>query len=418
MHHISDIKTNICVILTKNTKNTILFSLYKKQKKFKVTKRLFFYLWLMKIALVHDLLVKLWGAEKVLKKLSLMYPNADIFPLIYDEEKVWKDFPKEKIKYIPSSTQNIYNFTKNQRFCLPFMAKAVESIDLWEYDVVIVSNSAFAHGVITKPETKTIVYYHTPARYMWDRTFEYKREIGWNVGIKKLIINWMLHSLRMWDFTASQRHDITLANSHNVVKRLKKYYHLDADVIYPNVEVHRFNKKVSGDFSLPVQEYYIIISALTEFKKIDLSIRAFNALPDKNLVVVGTGNYAESLKKMSQKNIHFAWAKYDDELVYLLQNAKWLIFSGEEDFGIVPIEAFWAGKPVFAYKAWGLAETMIEWVTWEFFLEKDGSDFLQNFKRFDENISKNLYQADVIKNHAANFSEEIFEQKIREIVWF
>lgn len=234
-----------------------------------------------------------------------MYPQADIFTLIYDEEKVGKDFPKSKIKYIPKRTQFIYNLTKNQRFCLPFMSAGVESMDLSEYDVVIVSNSAFAHGVITKPETKTIIYYHTPARYMWDRTNEYKREIGWNSGIKLFILNWMLKSLRMWDFAASQRHDITLANSQNVVKRLKKYYKLDAEVIYPNVEVERFNKKITQIYSTPVKDYYIIISALTEFKKIDTSIKAFNAMPDKNLIIVGAGNYREELEKISQKNIYF-----------------------------------------------------------------------------------------------------------------
>jgi glycosyltransferase involved in cell wall biosynthesis len=123
---------------------------------------------------------------------------------------------------------------------------------------------------------------------MWDRTNEYKKEIGWNSGIKKIILNWMLKSLRMWDFAASQRHDITLANSSNVVKRLKKYYKLDAEVVYPNVEVNRFTKEISEVFTLPFQknDYYIIISALTEFKRIDRSILAFNQMPDKNLIIV------------------------------------------------------------------------------------------------------------------------------------
>lgn len=373
----------------------------------------------MKIAIVHDLLVKLWGAEKVIKKLLDMYPEADLFTLIYDEEKVGKDFPRSKIPYLPKITQNIYEFTKNQRFCLPFMSRAVESLDLSSYDIVIVSNSAFAHGVITKPETKTIIYYHTPARYMWDRTNEYKKEIGWNSGIKKFILNWMLKSLRMWDFAASQRHDITLANSSNVVKRLKKYYKLDAEVVYPNVEVNRFTKEISEDFSLPFQknDYYIIISALTEFKRIDRSILAFNQMPDKNLIIVWAGNYREELEKMSNKNISFVWPKYWDELVYFLQNARWLIFSGEEDFGIVPIEAFGAGKPVFAFKAGWLEETMIEWITGEFFTQVDGSDFREKFEIFDQKISQNMYDPLTIHKHAQNYSEDIFEEKIRNIVW-
>jgi len=381
----------------------------------------------MKIALVHDLLVKLWWAEKVLEKLSKMYPEADIFTLIYDEEKVKSIFPKEKIKYIPKITQNIFKLTKNQRFCLPFMSRAVESIDLSEYDVVIADNSAFVHWCITKPETKFIVYYHTPARYMRDRTNEYKNEIWWNSWIKLFILNWMLKKLRSWDFPASQRHDITIANAFNVAKRLKKYYKLDSEVIYPNVETQRFNKEITWVYNKPFEEYYIIISAITEFKKIDLSIKAFNKMIDKNLVVVWSWNYLEKLKELAEndwyykksiQNIIFTWAKFWDELVYLLQNSKWLIFSWEEDFWIVPIEAFWAWKPVFAYR-WGwLEETMIEWVTWEFFDKKDWSDFIKNFEIFDENIKSWKYDSDKIINHSKKFDEKIFEEKIRNIVWF
>lgn len=381
----------------------------------------------MKIALVHDLLVKLWWAEKVLEKLSKMYPEADIFTLIYDEEKVKSIFPKEKIKYIPKITQNIFKLTKNQRFCLPFMSRAVESIDLSEYDVVIADNSAFVHWCITKPETKFIIYYHTPARYMRDRTNEYKNEIWWNSWIKLFILNWMLKKLRSWDFPASQRHDITIANAFNVAKRLKKYYKLDSEVIYPNVETQRFNKEITWVYNKPFEEYYIIISAITEFKKIDLSIKAFNKMIDKNLVVVWSWNYLEKLKELAEndwyykksiQNIIFTWAKFWDELVYLLQNSKWLIFSWEEDFWIVPIEAFWAWKPVFAYR-WGwLEETMIEWVTWEFFDKKDWSDFIKNFEIFDENIKSWKYDSDKIINHSKKFDEKIFEEKIRNIVWF
>lgn len=370
----------------------------------------------MKIAIIHDLLVKLGGAEKVIEKLLEMYPKADLFTLIYDEEKVGKVFPKEKIKYIPGITQNIYKLFKNQRLCLPFMSAGVESIDLSEYDIVIASNSAFVHGAITKPETKFIVYYHTPARYMWDRTNEYKKEIGWNTWMKLFILNWMLKGLRMWDFQASARHDITLANSTNVAKRLKKYYGLDAQVIYPNVEVERFKKEIVGTFPLPVKEYYIIISALTEFKKVDLSIKAFYQMQDKNLVIVWSGNYRETLEKFSSKNVYFTGPKYGDELVYLLQNASWLIFSGEEDFGIVPIEAFGAGKPVFAYKWWWLAETMVEWITGEFFEEKDGWDFVEKFKIFDKNILSWKYKKEEIQKVAQKYSQDEFEKQIREVV--
>lgn len=372
----------------------------------------------MKIAIVHDLLVKLGWAEKVIEKLLKIYPQADLFTLIYDEKKVGKVFPKERVKKAPSLTQNIYDILKNQRFCLPFMSRAVESLDLSEYDVVIASNSAFVHGCITKPGTKFIVYYHTPARYMWDRTNEYKKEIGWNKWIKLFFLNWMLKSLRIWDFQASQRHDITLVNSKNVAQRVKKYYKLDSEILYPNVDVIRFNKEIKEKFHLEWKEYYIIISALTEFKRIDISIEAFKEMSDKNLVIIGTGNFKASLEKMASKNIYFVWPKYDDELVYLLQHASWLIFSWEEDFGIVPIEANAAGIPVFAYRGWWLTETMIEWSTAEFFDDKNGTDFVEKFKKFDENIINWKYNKDTIINNATRFSEEKFEEEIRKVVGF
>lgn len=379
----------------------------------------------MKIAIVHDLLVKLWWAEKVVEKLLNIYPNADLFTLIYDEKKVSSIFPKNKIKKIASITQNIYELTKNQRFCLPYMSRWVESLDLSEYDVVIASNSAFVHGCITKPETKFIVYYHTPARYMWDRTNEYKKEIWWNKWMKLFILNWMLKWLRQWDYLASQRHDITLANSKNVAKRLKKYYWLDSTIIYPNVDTNRFNKEIYlENISKETQdlvsswEYYIIISALTEFKRIDLSINAFNKMKDKKLIIVWAWNFKENLEKMVEwNNIIFTWPKYDDELVYLLQNSNWLIFCWEEDFWIVPIESFWAWVPVFAYKWWWLEETMIQWVTWEFFENKNWEDFIKNFEVFEKNIKSWKYDRSKIIEHSKNYDEEIFEQKIREIVW-
>lgn len=379
----------------------------------------------MKIAIVHDLLVKLWWAEKVIEKLLNIYPNADLFTLIYDEKKVSSIFPKNKMKKIASITQNIYELTKNQRFCLPYMSRWVESLDLSEYDVVIASNSAFVHGCITKPETKFIVYYHTPARYMWDRTNEYKKEIWWNKWIKLFILNWMLKWLRQWDYLASKRHDITLANSKNVAKRLKKYYWLDSTIIYPNVDTNRFNKEINLE-NLSKEtldlvsswEYYIIISALTEFKRIDLSINAFNKMKDKKLIIVWAWNFKENLEKMVEwNNILFTWPKYDDELVYLLQNSNWLIFCWEEDFWIVPIESFWAWVPVFAYKWWWLEETMIQWVTWEFFENKNWEDFIKNFEVFEKNIKSWKYDRSKIIEHSKNYDEEIFEQKIREIVW-
>lgn len=373
----------------------------------------------MKIAILHEMLIKLWWAEKVVEKWCKMYPQADIFTLIYDEEKTWKIFPKEKIniQVFSLSSQKIYNFTKKQRFCLPFMAKSVEKLDFSEYDIVLCSSSWFAHWAITKPETKFIVYYHSPARYMWDWTNEYKKDLGINSWIKKILLNYPINSLffklRQWDYIASKRVDINIANSKNTQNRISKYYKKDSIVIYPPVETNRFKKQYKNTNK---NDYYIIVSALTEFKKIEVAINWFNQMPNINLKIVWTWNHREFLEKISKWNISFSWAKYWQELVDLVQNSKWLIFPWEEDFWIVPIEAMAAWKPIFAYRWWWLLETIIEWITWEFFNSKLWEDFVEKFKIFDDNNKNNKYLSIECQKQAELFSDTIFEEKIRNFV--
>lgn len=380
----------------------------------------------MKIAILHEMLIKLGWAEKVVENLLSIFPDADLFTLIYDEKKVEKVFPKEKInsRVFSLKSQKIYNFTKKQRFCLPFMAGSVESLDFSNYDLVICSSSWFAHGAITKPETKFVVYYHSPARYMWDWTNEYKADLWLNywwksIFLKPLINKLFLH-LRIWDVIASNRVDITLANSKNTANRIRKYYKKDSILLYPPVETSRFAKKLDKDLNFEnifeKNNYYIIISALTEFKKLDIAIKAFNNL-EENLLIIWAWDYKENLEKLvKNKNIKLAWAKYNDELVYIVQNSMWLIFPWEEDFGIVPIEVMAAWKPVFALNAWWLTETVLTWVTWDFFTDKNGMDFVEKFNIFHKNNKENKYAEENCKKQANIFSKEVFEEKIKEII--
>lgn len=429
----------------------------------------------MKIAILHEMLIKLGWAEKVVEKIVSIFPEAPIFTLIYDEEKVWKIFPKDKVK-VASSTQRIYNLTKNQRFCLPFMPRAVESFDFSDYDVVICSSSGFAHGAITKPETKFIVYYHSPARYLWDWTNEYKKDIGFDKWLKWYILNKLFLSLRMWDVIASSRVDINLANSKNSNSRVQKYYRKTCEILYPPIETKRFKKEIDkvwvleslisnnnaknpptplyqggkkeqdSSFTKEWQElspldkggkrmewargissinyslstnYYIIISALTEFKKNEIAIEWFNKMPDKNLVIIWDWNYRETLKnKVNWNNIIFTWARYGDELVELVQWSLGLVFPWEEDFWIVPIEAMAAGKPIFAY-AWGwLLETVILDKTWSFFQDKTWYDFVPKFKEFDQKVNSWFFDKKFITKHASKFDENLFEKRIKEIVYW
>lgn len=363
------------------------------------------------------MLIKLGWAEKVVENWCKLYPNADIFTLIYDEKKVWSIFPKNKInkQVFNLSSQSVYEYTKKQRFCLPFMTKSIEKLDFSEYDIVLCSSSWFAHWAITKPETKFIVYCHSPARYMWDWTNEYKKDIWANIWIKSYIINKLFLKLRQWDYIASKRADITLANSSNTMWRITKYYRKESEVLYPPVETNRFWKTIEN-LNNYYSDYYIIISALTEFKKIEIAIEWFNNMPDKKLIIIWQWDYKLELEKKSEKNIIFTWAKYSDDLVSLVQNSNWLIFPWEEDFWIVPIEVMAAWKPIFAYR-WGwLTETVLEWITWDFFNYKNWNDFIEKFKLFDKNNLKWVYLANNCIKQANLFSEIEFENRIKELV--
>ncbi|MDD3646684.1 MAG: glycosyltransferase [Candidatus Gracilibacteria bacterium] len=381
----------------------------------------------MKVAILHEMFVKLGGAEKVVEAFLEMFPEADLYTLIYDEEKTGSVFPKEKInpQVLKLLSQKIYNLTKNQRYCLPFMAKSIETLDFSEYDLVIASSSGFAHGAITKPDTKFVVYYHSPSRYMWDYTNEYKKSIGWDKGVKGYLLNELFLKLRQWDYIASARVDLPIMASAHVQKRIVKYYRRnDSIVLHPPVEVEKFINYTPSPLSpLPKvdrnssNEYYITIAALTEWKRHDIHINAFNKMQDKKLKIVGVGNYEEKLKEMVEgNNIEFAGYKSGDELIELLVGAKGFIFSSEDDFGIAPIEAMACGVPVFGLKAGGLAETSIEGITGEFFEHKDGLDFIEKFITFEKNIESGVYDKEKIIQHAKGFSKQVFEEKFRKII--
>lgn len=374
----------------------------------------------MKIAILHEMLIKLWWAEKVVESWMKTFPDADIFTLIYDEKKVGNIFPKQKInkQVFSLSSQRIYSIFKKQRLCLPFMSMSIESLDLSDYDIVLCSSSWFAHWAITKPDTKLITYYHSPSRYLWDWTNEYKRDLWLNKWIKKIIlkpiINKIFFDLRKWDYIANNRVDIPLANSKNTQKRIKKYYKKDSQLIYPPVETKRFQKKLNTKNNY--WNYYIIISALSEFKKIDIAIKWFNELKEK-LIIVWKWDYENNLKSLIKKdNIIFVWAKYWDELVSIVQNSKWLIFPWEEDFWIVPVEVMAAWKPIFAYNWWWLKESVIWWLTWDFFDDKNWKDFVEKFKIFDKNNQNWIYDKQNCIKQAIKFDEENHKINIKKII--
>jgi len=374
----------------------------------------------MKIAILHEMLVKLWGAENVVLSFLEAFPKADLFTLIYDENKVGEKFPKNTInsQVFDLPTQKRYNLFKKQRLCLGIMAKSVEQIDFSSYDVVLCSSSWFAHGAITKPDTKFIVYYHSPSRYLWDYTNEYKESLWINLGFKQIFkysLNKILLKNRMWDFIASSRPDIPIAASENVSKRISKYYKReDYNIIYPPVDINRF---INFKEKTEKKDYYITIAALTEWKRLDILIKSFNIMSDKKLKIVWVWNYENEYKKISNsKNIEFLWYKNWDELTKLLKEAKWFLFASNDDFWIAPVEALACSTPVFWLWKWWLLETNKKWITWDFFYNENWEDFIDNFKDFEKNIENDFYKEENLLSQAKIFSKDKFISEIKGIV--
>jgi len=367
------------------------------------------------------MLIKLWGAEKVAITFLEMFPEADFYTLIYDESQVWKVFPRSLIHPVCNSlpTQRLYSLFKKQRLCLPLMQKSVWKIDFTGYDYVIVSSSWFAHGLDTSKNTKTLIYYHAPARYMWDWTHQYTRQIWLHKWILWYLYWRFLLKLRLRDFESGQNGTLLLSNSTTTQWRIKKYYRRESDVLYPPIETARFWKKISTAEQKNTPQYYCILSALTEFKKIDIAIKNWSKNKwDVKLYIIWTGEYKDFLVSLAKwnKNIKFLGAQYGDVLVELVQSSLWLIFPWEEDFWIVPIEFMAAWKPVFALKKWGLTETVKSWVTWDFFSDSDGSDFWVEFTKFHHKNISGHYKAAACRAKALLYDTSTFEKQIRKYI--
>lgn len=365
----------------------------------------FFFYYSMKVALVHDFLVRLGGAERVLKVLADMYPKAPIFTLFYDEKKVGNVFPSERIQ--TSFLQNYPNFIKKRyRLLTHKFPRAMEEMDFEEYDLVISSSSAYAHGIVTPLATKHICYCHSPMRYAWDWTHEYRDENNLK-GLKSLVYMPLIKYLREWDFVAADRPDVYISNSRNVQKRLKKYYKVNSDIIYPPVDTERFRigKEHSG--------YFLIISTLTPYKKIDLAVQMFNKIGRK-LVIIGEGSHRNYLESIAGDNIDFLGFKDDETVKEYLQNCRAFIFPGEEDFGITPVEAMACGKPVLAFGKGGCTESVISGKTGEFFFEPTVESMEDGLARLLYN--ERFYRPHTIRRHSKNFSQEIFEKRIKRAI--
>ena len=357
----------------------------------------------MKVAIVTDFLLKLGGAERVTKFLLNMYPDADIFTLLYDEKIVGKVFPKNKVTESDLAKWPRF-LRKKYKYFFPLFPNFVEKFDFCGYDLVISSSSAYTHGVITDLETTHVVYCHSPMRYAWDYAHKYLAEQNLNI-INRATVRCFMKKIREWDFLASKRPDSYIANSINVAKRIKKYYRRDSVVIYPPVNISRFKVQKSHE------DFFLIVSTLTPYKKIDHAIRLFNKI-NKKLVIIGDGPMKGALKSIAGKNIDFLGFRSDNEVTEYMQNCQALIFPGEEDFGITPIEAMACGKPVLGYRKGGLLESVTEGECGEFFDEQTIESMEDGLGRLLLNYK--FYDQKKIRSQAEKFSEEKFKSEFEK----
>ena len=354
-----------------------------------------------RVAIVHDYLVDSGGAERVVIALHEQYPDAPIFTSVMDAQTTFADFRAMDVR--TSFLQRLPVRKSNYKLLLPFFPLAFESFDFSEYDIVISSASAFAKGVVTPSEALHICYCYTPPRFAW-RFHEYvaQEQIG---RIRRAFIQFILPSLREWDFVAAQRVDFFVSVSQATARRIRKNYRRDSVVIHPPVAVESFAP------SDEIGDYYLIVSRLAPYKRIDIAVQAFNELR-LPLKIVGAGIDAARLQKMASPNVEFLGHVPQNRLADLYSRCRAVIFPGVEDFGIVPLEANAAGRPVIAYAAAGALETIVDGVTGTFFHEQTPTALAQavcatDVTRFD---TRALWQ------HAEQFSQTRFKERIANFV--
>lgn len=358
---------------------------------------------LMRCAIVHYWLLGMRGGEKVVEELCRLLPKPDIFTLFYDPDRVSPFLRSHKVI---SSFLN--PFRRHYRSCLPLTPIALEHFDLRDYDLVVSSESGPAKGVLTSSDTRHVCYCHTPMRYLWDLYPAYLHE--WTRSrLKRGLIAPLANYLRLWDAASAARVDQFIANSRNVQNRIWKSYRRPSQVIYPPVAVETFHTSVPDD-------YYLIVSELVAYKRIEDAIRCFTRT-GRRLKVAGGGPEYSRLKSISGKTIEFCGRVPDSELRNLYARSRAVVIPGEEDFGIVPVEALASGKPVIALGKGGVLETTpLSSPRAGFFYSEPGEHHLEAAIREFEREEKYLRPAE-LRFHARRFSTKVFQREISKILF-
>ncbi len=348
----------------------------------------------MRVALVHDYFFQAGGAERVMEVMHEMFPEAPIFTTIVRRNTLWPRLQQADIR--TSFLQPLANIGVSARALLPLYPTAIESLDLTSYDLVISNSSAFAKGARVRPDAMHICYCHTPMRFAWKQEAYMQRErFG---AMTRSALRPLLAYMRRWDMKTRHRPNVYLGNSSAVVDRIRDTYGVESHLMHPPVDVTRCR------FSTTRDDFYLVVSRLSPYKRIDLAVEAFNLL-GKRLIVVGSGPDAKSLAQLAGPTVTLRGRLSDDEVTDLYSRARGFILPGEEDFGITTLEASASGAPVIAYASGGALDTVINGKTGVHFKELTANSLAEAVLRV-ESID---WDRELLREHAEKFSEASFK---------
>ena len=353
-----------------------------------------------RVALIHDFLLDVRGAERVFAALCDLYPQADVFTAVYDEKGTEGWFAHRDVN--TSFLQRLRPTARTFRPLLPLYPYAMEALDLSSYDVVVSSSSAWAHGVLVDPGAVHVCYCHNPFRYAWNAR---EQTLAGRNLLTRAALGVILKRWRMWDFVAAQRVDRYVANSETTRRRIHRYFHRDAQVLHPPVDTSRFTPVAEPG------ETYVVLSELMPHKRIEIAVQAFGRL-GLPLVVVGNGPDARRLRRMAGPTVTFTGRVSDEEAAHLLARARALVVTATEEFGIAAVEAQAAGRPVIAFREGGAEETVVEGVTGTFFDAPTPESLATAVARFD---TEAIDPRACVRN-AARFDVEHFKRRMRAVV--
>jgi glycosyltransferase involved in cell wall biosynthesis len=352
-----------------------------------------------RVALVHDFLVDVRGAERVFLALCDTFPEADLFTAVYDERGTERRFAGRRVH--TSFLQALRPTSRTFRALLPLYPSAMESLDLRGYDLVLSSSSAWAHGVIPSERAVHVCYCHNPFRYAWNAREDTLAARG---PVGRAALGVIFQRWRQWDWIAAQRVDAYVANSETTRRRVSRYFGRDATVLHPPVETGRF---APG----PVGDAYVVLSELMPHKRIEVAVRAFNDLR-RPLVVVGNGPDYRRLRRMAGPTVTFTGRVSDAQAASILASARALVVTATEEFGIAAVEAQAAGRPVIALADGGVCETVLEGVTGTFYTRPEAAVLADAVRRFDPD---SVDPAACVAN-AARFDIAHFRHGLRAVV--